>query len=95
MFVRTNGRITDLSGAGIKVLLFLIVLIVAVPVFLAEMLVGPSHEARCKDANPDAVILQAYDVKDTILCKIIDADSVERSVWLDPDGVILKAEGRE
>ncbi len=46
---------------------------------------------RCGSALPDSAVISAIKSDNgNILCKIIDADSVERSVWLDSDGEILR-----
>ncbi len=51
----------------------------------------PSQGRLCGRAFGAAIVLDAVKAPNgNILCKIIDADSVERSVWLDSEGVVLK-----
>ena len=61
-------------------------------VTLAIVTDGPHRWDLCRDNMADSsVYLSSHEAPNgNILCKIIDADSVERSVWLDGDGVVLK-----
>ena len=51
----------------------------------------PGAYRTCAQSLPNAVLMEAHKAPNgDILCKIIQTDSVERYVWLDGDGVVLK-----
>ncbi len=50
----------------------------------------PDPVEDCREALVTSAVISATEANNgNILCKIIDADSVERSVWLDSDVVVL------
>lgn len=52
---------------------------------------GPIPYERCEDEFPEALLITAKAARnDNILCKVIGPDLVERSVWLDSEGVVLR-----
>lgn len=87
---RNDEPLTKGQAGCLIIAIGLIVLVFGGMVY-AGVTQPPSPKDLCVSALPVSTIVTSTEIPNgNILCKIIDADSVERSVWLNGDGELLE-----